>query len=189
LIRTIRGQRSVIAKVCVICLAFPAGVVAQQPRDQMAGTVGEWYAMIEQSFVALADAMPAEQDDFKPTDGEFANVRRFGEQVRHVACANVAFFNGIEHKEPPDLCETGGPSPATTKAELMAYLRDSFVYGKRVLGVMTQQNALDPASGRYGGSNTRLGLTTRAVWHASDHYGQLVGYLRMNGIVLPASRS
>ena len=49
-------------------------------------------------------------------------------------------------------------------------------------------NALEPAGGPYGGQSTRLGLTTLAVWHASDHYGQLVIYLRMNGIVPPASR-
>ena len=53
---------------------------------------------------------------------------------------------------------------------------------------MTPANALEPASGPYGGESTRLGLTTLAVWHASDHYGQLVVYLRMNGIVPPASQ-
>jgi hypothetical protein len=53
---------------------------------------------------------------------------------------------------------------------------------------MTPANALEPAGGPYGGMSTRLGLTTLAVWHASDHYGQLVVYLRMNGIVPPASR-
>jgi uncharacterized damage-inducible protein DinB len=54
---------------------------------------------------------------------------------------------------------------------------------------MTSANALDPAGGPYGGQSTRLGLTTLAVWHASDHYGQLVVYLRLNGIVPPASQT
>ena len=96
----------------------------------------------------------------------------------------------IEGKEPPDGCATGGPHPATTKAELMTYLRDSFEYASRVLGTMTPENALEAVGGPYGaaGNNTRLGLATIAVWHASDHYGQLVVYLRMNGIVPPASR-
>jgi S-adenosylmethionine hydrolase len=70
----------------------------------------------------------------------------------------------------------------------MTYLRESFAYGGRVLRAMTAANALEPAGGLYGGASTRLGLTTLAVWHASDHYGQLVVYLRMNGIVPPASR-
>jgi uncharacterized damage-inducible protein DinB len=144
--------------------------------------------MIEASFVGLADAMPAEKYAFKPANGEFKDARTFGEQVKHVACANVAFFNEIEKKEPPSHCETGGPNPATTKAELLTYLRDSFAYAGRVLRTMTAANALDPAGGPYGGNSTRLGLATLAVWHASDHYGQLVVYLRMNGIVPPASR-
>ena len=105
-----------------------------------------------------------------------------------VACANVAFFNEIEDKTPPDACETGGPDPAHTKDELVAYLRSSFEYGSTVLRRLTPANALDPADGRYGGPSTRLGLTTLAIWHASDHYGQIVIYLRMNGVVPSASR-
>ena len=161
---------------------------AQERNDPMAATVAQWFTMIEQSFVGLADAMPADKYGFKPTNGEFTDVRTFGEQVKHVACANYAFFSEIEKKEPPSSCETGGPDPARTKGELMKYLRDSFEYAQRVLRTMTAANALEPAGGPYGGKSTRLGLTTLAVWHASDHYGQLVVYLRMNGIVPPASQ-
>ena len=169
-------------------LIFPAHAVGQEPIDPMAATVAQWFTMIERSFVALADAMPAEKFAFKPTNGEFTNVRTFGEQVKHVACSNFAFFNEIEKKEPPDGCGSGGPHPATTKDEIKAYLRESFTYAGRVLRTMTAANAVEPAGGPYGGMSTRLGLTTLAVWHASDHYGQLVMYLRMNGIVPPASR-
>jgi hypothetical protein len=108
--------------------------------------------------------------------------------VKHVACANFAFYNEIEKKTPPDACEAGGPSPAKTKAELMVYLRESFAYAGRVLRAMTAANALDPVEGPYGGKSTRLGIATLSIWHASDHYGQLVVYLRMNGIVPPASQ-
>ena len=59
---------------------------------------------------------------------------------------------------------------------------------RRVLATMTPENALEAAGGPYGGQSTRLGLTTLAVWHASDHYGQIVVYLRMNNIVPPASQ-
>jgi len=57
-----------------------------------------------------------------------------------------------------------------------------------VIAQMTPANALEAANSRYGGPSTRLGLATLAVWHASDHCGELVIYLRMNGIVPPASR-
>lgn len=170
------------------CLTFPGHAAGQESIDPMAATVEQWFTMIERSFVALADAMPAEKFGFKPTDGEFTNVRTFGEQVKHVACSNFAFFNEIEKKEPPDGCGSGGPHPAKTKEEINAYLRESFAYAGRVLRRMTPANALEPAGGPYGGMSTRLGLTTLAVWHASDHYGQLVMYLRMNRIVPPASR-
>ncbi len=123
---------------------------------------------------------------FKPASGDFRDVRTFGEQVKHVACANFAFFK--EKREPPSHCETGGPSPAKTKAELMAYFRESFAYGERLLQSTTSTNALEPASRPYGGNSTRLGLVTMVVWHASHHYGQLVVYLRMNGIVPPLSQ-
>lgn len=155
--------------------------------DPMADTVVQWFSMIERQFVSLADAMPADKYGFAPRDGEFKGVRTFGEQVKHVACANVAFFNEVEHKEPPAGCETGGPNPAQSKAELMRYLRDSFAYAGEVMRRLTPANAMDPVEGPYGGKTTRLGVSTLAIWHATDHYGQLVVYLRMNGIVPPAS--
>jgi uncharacterized damage-inducible protein DinB len=179
------GQRvfTLIFILCFICEGF-----AQEEIDPMAATVVQWFTMIEQSFIALADAMPAEKYEFKPTSGNFESVRTFGEQVKHVACANFAFFNQIEKITPPAECSSGGPDPAKTKSELMKYLRESFEYAQRVLKTMTSANALEPVSGPYGGDSTRLGITTLAVWHASDHYGQLVVYLRMNGIVPPASQ-
>ena len=135
----------------------------------------------------IADAMPADRWSFAPKDGEFKGVRTFAQQVKHVACANYGFFTQVEHKEPPANCEAGGPSPAKTKAELMQYLRESFAYAGQVMRRLTPANALDPVEGPYGGKTTRLGIATLAVWHATDHYGQLVVYLRMNGIVPPAS--
>jgi uncharacterized damage-inducible protein DinB len=108
--------------------------------------------------------------------------------VKHVACANFGFYSEIEKKTPPAHCETGGPDPAKTKAEIMAYLRESFRYAGRVLRTMTPANAMEPTNGPYPGPSTRLGLATLSIWHASDHYGQLVVYLRMNGIVPPASQ-
>ena len=181
------GWRRIAALVVVASGMLAARGFAQERVDPMAATVAKTFTMIEQSFVRLADAMPAERYAFKPTNGDFKNVRTFGEQVKHVACGNFAFFNEIEKKEPPPRCDAGGPSPAKTKAEIMAYLRESFDYAQGVLKTMTPANALEPAGGPYGGESTRLGLTTLAVWHASDHYGQLVVYLRMNGIVPPAS--
>jgi len=114
--------------------------------------------------------------------------RLLPEQVKHVACSHFAFFNEIEGKTPPEGCEKGGPSKASTKPELIQYLRDSFDYGNRVLDTITDQNALARGDGRYAGPNPRLGIAVTAVWHITDHYGQLVEYLRMNGLVPAATQ-
>ena len=182
-------MRAAVVIIALLLAAFVAPTpAAAQPRvDPMAATVAQWFTMVERSFVSLADAMPADRWTFAPKDGEFKGVRTFGEQVKHVACANYGFFNQVEHKEPPANCETGGPSPAKTKAELMQYLRESFGYASQMMRQLTPANAMDPVEGPYGGKTTRLGVSTLAIWHATDHYGQLVVYLRMNGIVPPAS--
>src|SRR4051794_16228504 len=105
---------SLAATAAVLVTIAAPRAVAQEPIDPMAAAVAQYFTMIERSFIGLADAMPADKYAFKPADGAFKDVRTFAEQVKHVACANVAFFNEIEKKEPPEGCETGGPGPART---------------------------------------------------------------------------
>ena len=157
------------------------------PKD-IAESIGGTLKWTESQFLSVAEAMPESKYDFVPTAGNFKDVRSFAEQVKHVACANFAFFNEIEGKTPPDLCEKGGPSKAKTKAELVQYLKDSIDYSERVLPTINSKNALDRVEGRYAGPNTKLGIAVTAVWHVADHYGQVVEYLRMCGIVPPPTQ-
>ena len=90
-------------------------------------------------------------------------------------------------EEPPSRCDLGGPNPAKTKSEILSYLRDSFTMIDRVIADTSAENLLHPNAGPYWGSN-RLSALTATVWHISDHYSQLVEYLRMNGMVPPHSR-
>lgn len=186
------SRYTIVLAVAFLAASAPALCQAQESQSKKPETIasainGTW-SYIEESFVSLADAMPADKYSFAPTSGEFKGVRTFAEQVKHVACANFGFFSEIDGKTPPPDCEHGGPDPAKTKDELMKYLRDSFAYGDKVLNAINAKNALDPTTGRYPGPSTKLGLAFVAVWHASDHYGQMVEYLRMNGLVPPASR-
>jgi len=142
---------------------------------------------VEKDFTRLADAMPEDKWTFKPTQGAFTNARTFAEQIKHVACANEAWATQILKQEQPEHCDAGGPNPAKSKAEIMAYLRDSFTQMDRAIASIDVHNLLEPVNGEYWGDN-RLSAATAAVWHISDHYGQLVEYLRMNGIVPPASQ-
>jgi hypothetical protein len=172
-------------------ILFSLAILASALRAQddipktIADSVGGTLGFAEAQFLSIVEAMPEAKFSFIPTTGNFADARSFGEQVKHVACGQFAFFNEIEGKTPPESCERGGPSKAKTKAELIQYLRDSFDYSKKVLATINAQNALDRVEGRYAGPNTRLGIAVTSVWHVTDHYGQLVEYLRMNGIVPP----
>jgi uncharacterized damage-inducible protein DinB len=161
---------------------------AAQPDDipkSIAESISGTLQFAQGNFLGVAEAMPEDKYSYIPTGGNFEGVRSFGEQVKHVACAQFAFFNEFEGKKPPDDCEKGGHDPAKTKAELIRYLKDSFDYSNRVLATLTANNALDRVEWRYAGPNTKMGISVIAVWHITDHYGQLVAYLRLNGIVPP----
>jgi uncharacterized damage-inducible protein DinB len=172
-----------------VILVAPAALAQKEdvPKS-IAGSVGFSLGWAEKGFLGVAEAMPEEKYSYIPTQGNFDGVRSFGEQVKHVACAQFAFFNEIEGKTPPEHCEKGGPSTAKTKTELLQYLRDSFEYGDKVLATITAQNALDRVEGPYAGPNTKLGMAMAALWHVTDHFGQLVVYLRLNGIVPPVTQ-
>src|ERR1700687_2997715 len=146
----------------------PATKKAAQPDDipkSIAESVSGTLQFAEGNFIGLAEAMPEDKYSFIPTVGQFEGVRSFGEQVKHVACAQFAFFNEFEGKKPPDDCEKGGHDPAKSKAESIKYLKDSFDYSNRVLATLTTNNALDRVEGRYAGPNTKLGISVTAVWH------------------------
>ena len=151
----------------------------------------------EYEFRSAADAMPADKYNWSPASGDYGGVfpgygpkelRTFGEQVKHVACANFGFSAELDGTTPPPACDKGGPSPAKTRDELIVYLRDSFKAMRKSIGAITTKSMFDPIEGQYGGPDTRLGMATTAIWHVADHYGQLVLYMRLNGIVPPASR-
>ncbi len=174
---------------CIVAV-LPIGLLPAQRKPPELKTIPDSinfiWKQVEHDFTALADAMPEDKWNFKPTQGEFKNVRTFAEQVKHVACANEAWAKQMSGEKPPPRCDLGGPNPAKTKAEIMAYLKDSFALVDKAIADTTADNLLHANPGPYWGHN-RLSALTATVWHISDHYGQLVEYLRMNGIVPPAS--
>jgi hypothetical protein len=187
-----------------------ANLQAQAPAQQKQPTAAELSAKetvaaaflrtlgdAEYELRSAAEFVPADKYSYRPTQGDYGGVypgygpkelRTFGEQIKHVACANFAFSAELDGKTPPPGCDTGGPSPVKTRDELVGYLRDSFKALRKSLGAITQKNMFEPIEGPYAGPNTRLGLANVAIWHCADHYGQLVLYMRLNGIVPPASR-
>jgi uncharacterized damage-inducible protein DinB len=144
----------------------------------------------EHEFSSAAEAMPEDKFEFAPTNGEFKGVRTFGEQIKHVAAVNYIFGAAIlSEKVPVDVGDESGPASVKTKAEILSYLKDSFAYVHKAIETVNEKNLVDPLKSPFGeGSVTRLGLATSVAAHGFDHYGQMVEYLRMNGVVPPASR-
>lgn len=191
-----------VALLIVVGVAPTAGAQSKTTQDSsskpvtqkddvpksIAESISGTLQFAEGNFLGVAEAMPETMYSFVPTAGKFDGVRSFGEQVKHVACAQFAFFNEFEGKKPPEDCEKGGHESAKTKPELIKYLKDSFDYSNRVVATLTEKNALERVEGRYAGPNTKLGISVVAVWHITDHYGQMVEYLRMNGIVPPMTQ-
>jgi uncharacterized damage-inducible protein DinB len=170
-------------------LTLTAGFAQQRPPEPktIPDSINLIWSNLEHDFTALADAMPEDKWSFKPAQGAFKDVRTFAEQVKHVACANEAWAKQISGEQPPARCDLGGPNPAKTKSEIMAYLRSSFAMMDKAIADTNAENLLHATPGPYWGPN-RLSALNAAVWHISDHYGQLVVYLRLSGIVPPASR-
>jgi len=172
-------------------LLYPLELLAQQDSRPQPKTIPDSinyiWKDIERDFTELAEAMPDDKWSFKPTQGEFKEARTFAEQVKHVACSNEAWAKQMRGETSPSRCDLGGPNPAKTKNEILAYLRSSFAMIDGVIEATTSGNLLHQNPGPYWGPN-RLSALTATVWHISDHYGQLVEYVRMKGIVPPASR-
>jgi hypothetical protein len=150
-------------------------------------------SILESEFVPAADAMPEDKFNFAPTQGEFTGVRTFALQIKHVAHTNFLLFSGLLGEKLPanvDPKEDNGPDKMTSKAEIMKYLKDSFAMGHRAMQGLSEANMTErlPNLEGPGPGPTRLGAASLSVWHSFDHYGQMVEYLRMNGIVPPASR-
>jgi len=145
---------------------------------------------VEQEFVGAAEAMPEDKYNYAPTQGEFKGVRTFAQQVRHVAAVNYLVFASMTGEKPPaDVGGENGPETLKSKADILKYLKDSFAYGHKAIATITPANLVEPVKAPFGeGQATRLGLATLIIGHCFDHYGQMVEYLRSNGIVPPASR-
>jgi uncharacterized damage-inducible protein DinB len=148
--------------------------------------------LVEKEIISAVDAMPADKFGFAPTDGEFKGVRTFGQMVKHFSATNHILAAAALGEEPP--AEAGdelGPESVRTKAEVLAYLKGSFVHLDKAVEAIGQTNIpvnASPISPLKRGEVTRLALITETLLHAYDHYGQMVEYLRMNGVVPPASR-
>jgi uncharacterized damage-inducible protein DinB len=148
--------------------------------------------IVERSIVSAADAMPADKYGFAPTDGEFKGVRTFGQMVKHLSATNyIAAAAALGEEPPSDAGDELGPETVRTKAEILSYLRGSFARLDKAIDAIGHAEIpvkSTPISPLKNAEVTRIALVMESLVHAFDHYGQMVEYLRMNGVVPPASR-
>src|SRR4029077_4071609 len=164
------------------------------PPPTIASAIDREISIVEKEIVEAAEAMPEGKFDFSPeklniSGSDYKGVRTFGEQLKHVAASNFLIWSPITGEKAPDTVNDGkGPDNMTAKADIIKYLKDSFAFGHKAVATLTASNLVQPISSSSGRPTTRLFLATFAAAHAFDHYGQLIEYLRMNGIFPPASR-
>jgi DinB superfamily len=188
------------SRIAVLCLLLSVGVLtsaftafAQEKTDAkptFASVLDHQFSNTEKTVVPAADAMPEDKYGFAPSQGDFKSVRTFGGEVKHMAVANYALGAGILGEKPPvDLGGPDGPPAVKSKADIMKFLNDSFVYAHKAINSISESNILEPIKSPFGANTTtRLALATSLISHPYDHYGQMVEYLRMNSIIPPASR-
>ncbi|HZZ16996.1 MAG TPA: DinB family protein [Candidatus Sulfotelmatobacter sp.] len=178
---------------CVLALAVVSAAQESKTKDNhrtVTQVLNQTVSNMEHEFIPAAEAMPEDKFGFAPTNGEFKGVRTFAQQIKHVAAVNYELGAAIlEEKPPADIGDESGPASITAKADIIKYLSDSFAYVHKALQTINDKNLVETVKSPFGeGKVSRLGLATTVAWHGFDHYGQMVEYLRMNGIVPPASR-
>ena len=174
----------------------PAAGASASPSTPatIASAIDREISLVEKEVVEAAEAMPEDKFDFSPeklniSGSNYKGVRTFGQQLKHVAASNYLIWSPITGEKAPDTVNDGkGPDSMTAKADIIKYLKDSFAFGHKAVATLNDSNLVQPIIRNNRPPTTRLFLATFAAAHAFDHYGQLVEYLRMNGIVPPASR-
>jgi uncharacterized damage-inducible protein DinB len=181
------------AKSAVAASAPPPQQSQQPSAPTIASALDREVSGVEKQIVDVAETMPEDKYNFSPETlnipgADYKGVRSFAVQLKHVATSNDYIWSPITgDKLPAGLGDDGnGPANVKTKAEIIKFLKDSFALGHKAAATLTMQNMLQSAG---NSKSTRLHLAEFGVAHAFDHYGQMVEYLRMNGIVPPASRA
>ena len=168
--------------------ATPA--VAKGTVVDPAKSFDEVLSVFEKEMMGVANAMPADKYSFAPSAAlfvpsqktEYSGVRTFASMVIHIAQANYFYGGALSGLKPEVNVKALGD--LKDKDQVVAALAASFVFEHKAIATLTPANAFESVRG----DTTRASLAGGVVAHGFDHYGQLVEYLRMNGIVPPASQ-
>ncbi len=168
----------------VMLIAATLGVLAPLPlaaqTAPVKAEVRQDWTELKATMMKIADAMPEDKFSYKSTPAQ----RNYGEQILHVASANVTVLKDVGPAQPPTI-----NMEATSKAEILKALGDSFDYGTALIDHQTDQSILQTVKTLFHvGNATRSRVFYLLIGHAWDIYGQMAVYLRLNGITPPASQ-
>jgi uncharacterized damage-inducible protein DinB len=170
-------MKALLTVIALLCLCAAPGF-GQTIQTEL---LNDWKAHAKQ-LIETAEAMPADKYDYKPSK----EVYSFGEQVKHIAGTMVLLLGWVNGKDTP----AGEDSFAAlkTKEEILAALRQTFADGEATIGKLTEKSGAEVIDARFFGKTSRHNVIINPLLHNNAHYGQMVVYLRLNGIVPPASR-
>ncbi|HYW44470.1 MAG TPA: DinB family protein [Bryobacteraceae bacterium] len=165
----------------VIASLLLAGTLAAQggSKSPLIGTSQAFYAQAKNNILRSADKIPESLWSFRPTP----EVRTIGELFAHVADGQYEFCGMASEGKPVD---KGVEKTAKTKAAIVSALKDAFAYCDAAYAKMTDATAVETV-GFFGRQATRIGAMDYNVVHTYEHYGNLVTYMRIKGIVPPSS--
>ncbi len=172
------------------CCGAAAHAQANAPGDP-AKSITPFVEHFESNLLALAEAMPADKfsfapskDTFKPgSPAEFATVRTFAQELTHVSGEPFRLFAPYGIAPDPSI-DVKSFDSLTAKDDIIKALKASFEYQNKVIAGITPENAWEIAGPR---NLSRISAVMAILNDDGDHYGQMVEYLRMNGIIPPAT--
>lgn len=173
------------ASIAIIALAVIPGAAGAQEMHREHGpghavsAVRPLYERVKNLYIRSAEQMPAEHYSFKPTE----SVRTFSEILGHVANENYLFCAAALGEKDPNTTDF---EKVTAKADLVAGLKASFAYCDPAYR-MPDERAMEEVT-LFGNTGSRLWVLTFNVTHDSEHYGNIVTYMRMKGLVPPSSQ-
>ena len=164
----------------LFCLLVPAVAAAQNP---VSDAIREGWTGAKRNLTRAGDAMPEAKFSFKPVD----TVRTYGQIIAHVAGANYIFCAAARGEKAP-YAEDHFEKSATTKAAILKALADSVAYCDAAYTGLDDRKAAEMVAAPFGsGKSARASALMGNTGHLQEHYGNLVTYLRINGIVPPSS--
>lgn len=188
--------RTLSLAVAFVILGLTPAIVGAQPAASVSPSADriapkdvmlKQIAGLEKLLTGIATEMPADKYEFVPTAGAFRGVRSFAKQIKHAASVHyLVAATLLGEPVTSDMADERGPDDVKSKDDVLKYLAGSFAALRRAVDAFTDENAFASIKGAFGSApDTRVGLIIVAVSHSSNHYGQVVEYLRMNGLTPP----